>query len=145
MVNATEFDENEVDEVMDEEDESDEKDNVSSDEDDASNVKTNPVETKVHAKKPVNSCTYLNFVEVVEQMLTFHAWYKEKKAIRWDETTYDTILKSIRKMLALVKKTLPRKEGQKWCIQKFHELLHVPIDVQNFGSPKNFDTGIMEK
>ena len=58
---------------MDEEDEPD-KDDTSSDEDDALNVKTNPVVTKVQAKKPVNSWTYLNFVEVVEQMLSFHAW-----------------------------------------------------------------------
>ena len=58
---------------MDEEDEPD-KDDTSSDEDDELNVKTNPVVTKVQAKKTDNSCTYLNFVEVVEQMLSFHAW-----------------------------------------------------------------------
>ena len=39
---------------------------------------------------------------------------------------------------------MPRKEGNGWAIQKTHELLHVAIDVKNFGSPKNFDTGIME-
>jgi hypothetical protein len=39
---------------------------------------------------------------------------------------------------------IPREEGNGWHIQKFHELLHVPIDVMNFGSPNNFDTGRFE-
>ena len=89
-------------------------------------------------------CTYRNFVQVVEMLLSFHAWYKSKKAINWTESSYELILHSIKEMLFLVKTTLPRKDGYGWKIQKFHELLHVPIDVMNFGSPKNFDTGIME-
>jgi len=47
-------------------------------------------------------------------------------------------------MMKLIKTNLPRKDGNGWCIQKFHELLHVSSDIEMFGSPKNFDTGIME-
>jgi hypothetical protein len=47
-------------------------------------------------------------------------------------------------MLRTIKRVIPRTQGQGWNIQKFHELLHVPMDVEMFGSPKNFDTGIME-
>ena len=77
-------------------------------------------------------------------LLSFHAWYKSKKELNWNELSYGIILSSVRAMLSLLKTRLPRKEGHGWKIQKFHELLHVPIDVKNFGSPKMFDTGIVE-
>ena len=47
-------------------------------------------------------------------------------------------------MLYRLQHTFPRNEGNGWKLQKLHEILHLPIDVTNFGSPKNFDTGIME-
>ena len=89
-------------------------------------------------------CTYQNFGQVVEILFSFYAWYKSKSAINWTESSYELILRSIKEMLFLVKTTLPRKDGYGWQIQKFHELLHVPIDILNFGSPKNFDRGLMK-
>ena len=112
----------------------DELDNSDDDDDD---------ENGVSVEDP-NHCTYRDFVHVIEMLLSFHAWYKSKKNINWDENTYSLVLESMRAMLKKVKSTLPREEGNGWKIQKFHELLHVPIDVKNFGSPKNFDTGIYE-
>jgi hypothetical protein len=65
-------------------------------------------------------------------------------AFEWDENKEKQLLRSIRIMLHRLKLTFPCNEGNGWKLQKLHELLHLPIDVTNFGSPKNFDTGIME-
>ena len=86
-----------------------------------------------------------NFIQVFEILLAFHAWYKSEKSIRWDKIlSKDKLLRSIRILLKRVKDILPRCDGNGWKIQKFHELTHIAYDVENFGSPKNFDTGIME-
>jgi hypothetical protein len=51
---------------------------------------------------------------------------------------------SIRVMLSTITKVLPRKTGFGWRLQKFHEHLHIPDDIDRFGSPKTFDTSILE-
>ena len=85
------------------------------------------------------------FIEVIEILLSFHSWYKSEKPIKWNEShSIEQLLKSVTVLLNKVKFTLPREEGNGWKIQKFHELMHIPYDVNKFGSPKNFDTGIME-
>ena len=92
----------------------------------------------------LGGCSFQNFVELIESLLAFHAWYKSTKKIPWKADSKSILTESIRMMLNKVKNTLPRTEGNGWKIQKFHELMHIPTDVCNFGSPKNFDTGIME-
>jgi hypothetical protein len=94
--------------------------------------------------QPTAVCKYRDFIQVIESLLSFHAWYKSDKPIPWDANARSTIHSSIKEMLKMVKRVLPRSDGHSWNLQKFHELLHVPHDVENFGSPKNFDTGIME-
>jgi hypothetical protein len=89
-------------------------------------------------------CTYKNFIQCIEVLLSFHAWYKSTTPIRWSVIRQKEVLTSIRKMLQLLKTVFPRDIGHGWKLQKFHELLHLPIDISNFGSAKNFDTGIME-
>jgi hypothetical protein len=79
-----------------------------------------------------------------EIFLAFHSWYKSEDPIKWDAMSRTTIQQSIITMITKVKNVLPRNNGYSWRLQKFHELLHIPFDVENFGSPKNFDTGIME-
>ena len=77
-------------------------------------------------------------------MLCFHAWYKSTVSFEWNKEKEGELLLSIRKMLYRLQLTFPRNEGNGWKLQKLHEILHLPVDVTNFGSPKNFDTGIME-
>jgi hypothetical protein len=90
------------------------------------------------------TCCHESFVQVMECLLSFWSWYKSKESIPWNATSKSKLLFSIRKMIRLVRSVLPREEGHKWKIQKLHELLHIPEDVDNFGSPKNFDCGILE-
>jgi hypothetical protein len=86
-----------------------------------------------------------DFINIFEILLSFHAWYKSTSPIKWNGyQSQQSILYSIQQMLKKIKEVLPREEGNGWKIQKFHELLHIPYDISNFGSPKNFDTGIME-
>jgi hypothetical protein len=51
---------------------------------------------------------------------------------------------SIITMLEMLKKVLPRATGNGWKLQKFREHLHIPDDIEMYGSPKNFETGIWE-
>jgi hypothetical protein len=91
-----------------------------------------------------NHCTHESFVQLMECLLSFWSWYKSKESIAWNNTSKEKLLFSIRKMIRLVRFVLPREQGNNWKIQKLHELLHIPEDVDNFGSPKNFDCGILE-
>jgi hypothetical protein len=91
-----------------------------------------------------DKCSHESFVQLMECLLSFWSWYKSKEAIPWNCNSKEKLLYSIRKMIRLVKTVLPRKDGNNWKIQKLHELLHIPEDVENFGSPKNFDCGILE-
>jgi hypothetical protein len=92
----------------------------------------------------ITRCSYRSFVELLEMLLSFHSWYKSEVGIRWNNASRDAVHRSVITMINKVKTVLPRNTGYSWKLQKFHELLHIPIDVENFGSPKNFDTGIME-
>jgi hypothetical protein len=91
-----------------------------------------------------SGCSYKDFVEIMECLLAFHAWYKSEVPILWDEDAESQIHKSIRSMFEMIVTRLPRKKGNKWRIQKLHELLHIARDMKYFGSPKNMDTGIWE-
>jgi len=42
-------------------------------------------------------------------------------------------------MLAEIKKFAPRENKNGWKLQKFHDMLHIVRDIENFGSPNNVD------
>ena len=46
--------------------------------------------------------------------------------------------------MAMLKYYVPRKKGNRWKIQKFHDLLHLPEDMDHWGSAKNFDISALE-
>ena len=48
-------------------------------------------------------------------------------------------------MMDMVKTVLPRKVGNGWNVQKFHEMFHLIHDMTRYGSPMNFDSGTGEK
>jgi hypothetical protein len=92
----------------------------------------------------IPKCSYEDFLQVLEMLLSFHAWYKSNTPIIWRHNSKNILRNSIATMLNAIKKVLPRNSGYGWRIQKFHEHLHLVEDIDMFGSPKNFDTGIWE-
>ena len=45
------------------------------------------------------------------------------------------MLKAIWIMMEQIKKYALRKDKNGWCLQTFHDLLHIVRDIENFGSP----------
>jgi hypothetical protein len=108
------------------------------------NDDVDPIDFLLKNSPTEHKCSFTNFIQLIEIFLSFHSWYKSTTPFPWNLDHEKSLLLSIRKMLLRLKHTFPRNEGNGWKLQKLHELLHLPIDVTNFGSPKNFDTGIME-
>jgi hypothetical protein len=98
-------------------------------------------------------------VDCLEDILTFHAWYKEGypknwkganiptqgSQFYWDQTSEERLHKRICFMLESIKRLFPRKKGNKWKLQKIHELMHIAGDVAKYGLPANFDAGWGER
>ena len=42
-------------------------------------------------------------------------------------------------MLASIKRYVPHHARNGWRLQKFHDMLHIPWDMQMFGCPQNWD------
>jgi hypothetical protein len=80
-------------------------------------------------------------------MLCFHAYYK--KGEYWkcgDKTSADIFDNAIRKMMRQLLSTLERGEGtNNWNLQKFHEILHLVVQVEQYGNISNTDTGVGER
>lgn len=85
-----------------------------------------------------------DFLEVLEAMMCFHAWYKVGFPYNMDNYSKKQYNASICKMLDLVKTRLPRQKGNGWKLQKFHEIKHCVRDMMEFGCPANYDTGPCE-
>jgi hypothetical protein len=88
--------------------------------------------------KQTPQITYVEFVQVLESLLSFHAWYKSQIPIQWKHDSKSIIKHSIITMLEMLKKVLPRATRNRWKLQKFHEHLHIPDNIEMFGLPKNF-------
>ena len=102
---------------------------------------------KGEAKKAKKSavhlkCSYLQFVNLLEELLCFHAWYKEGlppivAATPKDEVNH--LQTCIRRMLGWIQVCCPRNEGRGWKLQKFHEMLHLVIHLKEYCHASNFD------
>jgi hypothetical protein len=108
------------------------------------NSKLNKKEEELEScSKP---CSINDFTVLAEALLCFHAWYKRGMYQLTEDGMLDTNLigASIRRMLAMIRYYWPRKKGNGWKIQKFHDILHLAIDMERFGAPSNFDAGPCE-
>ena len=75
-------------------------------------------------------------LEVLEQLLCFHAWLCYGPFWKCDDKAKEEeARRAIAIMLSCVKKHVPRTEGNKWRLTKFHELLHIPRDISRLGCP----------
>jgi hypothetical protein len=91
-------------------------------------------------------CSTKNFVQLAEMLLCFHAFYK--RGTFWKITEKDSpkqLDSALRRMMLQLTSTLNRGEGtMNWNIQKVHEILHLPMQMSEYGSPANYDAGIGE-
>jgi hypothetical protein len=96
---------------------------------------------------PIARCTSTKFVEMCESMLCFHAFYKQKNYWKvGDNTVLKKFDKSLRAMMCMVITTMDRGEKTyNWNIQKFHEILHLPKQIAEFGNISNTDAGFGER
>jgi len=90
-------------------------------------------------------CDAMDILYVLEMNLAFFAWYKRGEPFPVkDETSISAVKRSIAILLNSIKEFTPRNQGNGWKLQKFHEHLHLPIDIYMFGSPHNFDNSPTE-
>jgi len=99
------------------------------------------VQTTSEDEKPSGIlCDLMDILYVLEMNLSFYAWYKcgEPFPIT-DMTLISAVKKSIAILLTLIKEFTPCNHGNSWKLQKFHELLHLPVGIYMFGSPQNYN------
>eukprot|EP00978_Attheya_sp_CCMP212_P038864 scaffold196836_cov78-Attheya_sp.AAC.3 len=83
-----------------------------------------------HDTENVHTIANLNdFIELLEAFLAFYAWYKKEQFWSLGNEAYAKSMatsasRSIKNMMDMVKRVLPRNEGNGWNVQKFHEMFH---------------------
>ena len=98
-------------------------------------------------------CSPRHFLNICEQLLSFHAWYKcgapHSKSILdtpSDGNEQSTVLgDAVRTMIETATTRLPRKQGNGWNLQKVHEMFHLDYFMDQFGSPLNWDASTGER
>jgi len=90
-------------------------------------------------------CNSMDILYVLEMNLAFYAWYKRGEPFPvTDMASISSVKRSICILLNSIKEFTPRNHGNGWKLQKFHELLHLPMDMYMFGSPQTYDNSLTE-
>ena len=77
---------------------------------------------------------------MLELLLAFHAWDKRGHPFSLKtKKEKEEVMGAIRIMMDSIKKFAPRQDKNGWKLQKFHDMLHIVRDIENFGSPNNVD------
>jgi hypothetical protein len=84
-------------------------------------------------------CCHSQFVGLLQDLLVFHAWYKCGAPPKEDD--FQEVLLCLRKLVHKIVTLCPRKDGNKWKLQKLHDLLHLVFGLYLFVHAKNFDAG----
>jgi hypothetical protein len=102
----------------------------------------------INNKGPITmNCSRHQFVYLLENLLVLHAMYKCVPPLFGPGSSpsdVDDLLLSLRKLVAHIITNCPRQEGNKWKLQKLHELLQFP-HVVLFCHAKNFDAWTGER
>jgi hypothetical protein len=85
---------------------------------------------------------FRRWLKLSQEMLMYHSWMCKDK---YDRSELDSACARIREFLSTYKKVLNREEGYGMKIQKFHQQIHGPMNIDFFGSPKNVDGRPCEK
>jgi hypothetical protein len=84
--------------------------------------------------------TIEDLTEIIQLFLSFHAFYKYGASVFGSKGLLVTDMK-IRDMLSKLQARVDRGDGTKgWAISKFHDTLHMAMDMQLFGCSENIDT-----
>jgi hypothetical protein len=79
-------------------------------------------------------------IELMQLLLSFHAFYKYGASL-FGESGIKVVDQRIREMLSKLQAQVNRGEGTLgWCISKFHDILHMALDMLLFGASENCDT-----
>ena len=92
-------------------------------------------------------CTVHAFVALLEQLLSFHAYYKQELFWRKDDPSGPTHFhEAMMDMLEQLKSTLRRSNGSGWNLQKVHEVFfHIGRQITEYGAPSNTDCNVGER
>jgi hypothetical protein len=106
--------------------------------DDARNNDTHTEEQPIEYAGYSLDCNTDQLKVLVEMLLSFHATYKYGRSIH-NEPNF---AKNVRLMMRYITRWVKRGSDTKnWSISKFHELLHIVKDCDEFGSQSNVDAG----
>ena len=82
-------------------------------------------------------CNIDELQSLIEMVLSFHASYKYSHLS--ERVNFEA---NVRLMMSLIKQRINRgRDTMNWAISKFHDILHMVSDSQNFGSHANIDAG----
>jgi hypothetical protein len=150
---SAQVDNSNVDHDMEVEDERDVNDkwvydDDDDDDDDEDFIMVDGKKKKVEKKTTPLQCSYEQFVSLLQELLTFHAFYRYGDppfCHNPPQAVVDDLQLRIRQMLARVATYCPRNTGYGWNIQKYHEHLHLPITLLFFHHAMNWDAGRGER
>jgi hypothetical protein len=126
-------------------DEGDEDDGClyDTDDDDSDFIIVDRQKKKQGEKKTIPmQCSYHQFVVLLQELLTFHAWYRYgDPSFNHDlqQVHIDNIQLCIRKMIARIITYCPWNTGYGWKNQKLHDHLHCVIHLLYFHHAMNWD------
>jgi hypothetical protein len=96
-------------------------------------------------KGPVKmTCSHQQFVNLLIELLSFHAWYKDGDAPfgpEYQDGDADSLHTSICQMINRIILFCPRTEGSGWKLQKLHDILHLPVTLVFFWHASQYDAG----
>jgi hypothetical protein len=100
-------------------------------------------------KGPITmNCSCRQFVYLLKNLPVFHAMYKCGPPLFGPGSSpsdANDLLLLLCKLVVQIITYCPKQEGNKWKLQKLHELLHFPLMLFFFCHAKNFDAGTGER
>ena len=116
-------------------------------EEDLDSEGTKKKKKKVKAAIPLK-CSYRQFIELLQEVLTFHAFYRYGDPPfnhNPSQDEIDDLQLSIRKMVARLISFCPRNTGYGWELQKLHDHFHIILDLLYFHHCSVWDAGTGER
>jgi hypothetical protein len=93
-------------------------------------------------------CTFSDFVTLMSQLLTFHAYYKQKTFWKKSKAKEGErkLNYALMIMLQQLRRTLHRDDGYGWNVHKVHEVFfHLVRQIRETGRPSNCDCQVGER
>jgi hypothetical protein len=99
---------------------------------------------KIEKKTTPLQCSYQQFLDLLQELLSFHAWYQYGDPPfnhNPEQERMDYIQLLIRQMIVQIITYCPRNSGYGWDLQKLHNHLHLVIHLLFFHHAMNWDAG----